>query len=66
MRAAEWRMLGLGGLEQGGVVVATNPKDKKTDALAKASKHAEQRRVTQVHVDAFGIENNWDFTVSDD
>ena len=42
LRAAEWKALGLGGVQ--GIVVA---KEKKSDAVARAAKHAEQRRATQ-------------------
>jgi hypothetical protein len=46
MRQAEWKALGLAGLENGGVIV-TGTKDKKNDVIAKALRHAEQRRTTQ-------------------
>ena len=46
MRKNEWKELGLPGLENAGTVLLG--KEKKSDAVAKAAKLAEQRRTTQV------------------
>ena len=45
LRASEWKALGLGGAE--GSVLGTGIKDRKSEAVARAAKHAEQRRATQ-------------------
>ncbi len=46
MRRDEWKALGLPGLENVGAINLA--KEKKSEAITKAQKYAEQRRATQV------------------